>query len=315
MLENTTAMNSLQFLMNGILNSKGYIMNNFILQTMVIVPYWLGGIVLGAFLKTWHRDNVDKMFFRLSSSKSTLLMLVISSALGALSPITLFGVIPVIFSINIKKNKKFEPLIIAFITSSILISPNIFVFTISLGIDIALLRILSVVAIGLIMGLISDIMISLNKSFLILSEDEKQKAGNLSGKNDKKTMIFLKNFYYAFKKTGINLFIGILVSFALYAFVPQTFYDATFTSNTVAVPVSAVLSTFLYQCGGASIPIIQGLLREGLSAGAAITFMLAGPLTKMTNLAALKSIMTLKRLLLYCGILFIYALSIGWLIG
>ena len=70
-------------------------------------------------------------------------MLVISSVLEALSPITLFGVNPDIYSINIKNNKKLEPLIIAFITSSILISPSIFVFTISLGIDIALMRVLS----------------------------------------------------------------------------------------------------------------------------------------------------------------------------
>ena len=290
-------------------------MNIFFQQTLVIIPYWLSGIALGAFLKTWQKDNVDKILLKLSSYKSTLLMLVISSVLGALSPITLFGVIPVIYSVNTKNNKKLEPIIVAFITSSILISPNIFVFTISLGMDIALMSVLSVVAIGLIMGLISDIMISLNKAFLNLSEDERQKTGKLGGNDDNKIRIFLNNFYNAFKKTGIHLFGGILIAFALYAFVPQSFYDTTFSSNAVAVPVSAVLSTFLYQCGGASIPIIQGLLREGLSTGAAITFMLAGPLTKMTNLAALKSIMTMKYFLLFCIILLGYTLSIGWLIG
>src|SRR6056297_4131177 len=180
-------------------------MDNFIQQTLVIIPYWLSGIALGAFLKTWQRDNVDKILLKLSSFKSMLLMLVISSVLGAVSPITLFGVIPVICSVDTKNNRKLEPIIVAFITSSILISPNIFVFTISFGMDIALMRVLSVVAIGLIMGLISDIMISFNKAFLTLREDEKQKADKLVGNDDKKIKVFLKNFYYAFRKTGIHL--------------------------------------------------------------------------------------------------------------
>ncbi len=125
----------------------------------------------------------------------------------------------------------------------------------------------------------------------------------------------MRNFVGAFKKTGIHLLIGITLSYTLYAFIPSSFWEITLTNNNVAVPVSAGLSTFLYHCGGGSIPILLGLMREGLSTGAAITFMLVGPLTKMTNLTALKSLMSMKRMLIYCSILMIYMLSVGWLLG
>jgi len=290
-------------------------MNIFILQTVNIILYWLGGIALGAFLKTYQKNNENRLFLKLLSNKKILPMLIISSILGAASPITLFGIIPLIYSVDLKRNKKLESILLAFITSSILISPNIFVFTFSLGADIAIIRMISAITTGVMMGLISDIMLSSNESFLFLRKDKKQKISEHSKNKDNKFKVFLKNYYNAFKKTGINLLIGVAISFLVFAFVPQSFYDFAFKSNAVAVPVSAVLSTFFYQCGGGSMPILQQLLREGLSTGAAITFMLVGPLTKITNLAALKSIMTTKKLLIYCSILLVYMLSLGWFLG
>ena len=288
-------------------------MDSFLLQLIRIIPYWLAGIVLGAVLKTFQRNNIDRILIKVFNWKSRLLLIATSSILGAVSPITLFGVIPILYALDVESNPTIEPAIVAFITSSILVSPNIFIFTISLGLNVALIRLASAILAGVIMGLVVDVITDKKTSFIKLNvRDEIEQKRNSEPSKMKQ---LLANFYGAFRKTGINLLIGIVISYAMYQFIPQSLWDFTFQNNNIAVPISAVLSTFLYQCGGGSIPILQGLMREGLSIGAATTFMLVGPLTKITNLAALKSIMSIKGILIYCGILVLYMLSIGWLLG
>ena len=290
-------------------------MDNYLLQIIKIIPYWLSGILLGAILNTYYHGSLDRILCRITSLKSTLLLVAVSSILGAVSPITLFGVIPLIYSFDLSTNKKLEAAVVAFITTSMLISPNVFVFTLSLGLDIALIRLIGTIAIGVIMGLITDIMLVSRTAFIDLNNSQWQKEKSMCIEDKNKISTLAKNFYFAFRKTGRNLFIGIVLSYLIVFFVPASFYDRTFISNAVAVPVSAVLSTFLYQCGGGSIPIIHGLMREGLTTGAAITFMMVGPLTKITNLGALGSIMPLKRLAIYISIMSVYMLTLGWLLG
>lgn len=288
-------------------------MDSFLLQLLRIIPYWLIGIGLGAVLKTYQKGNIDKILIKVSQWKSRLFLITISAILGAVSPITLFGIIPVLYALDVENNPTIEPVIVAFITSSILISPNIFIFTISLGLNVAIIRLISTILAGIIMGLVVDIMTNKKTSFFQLTDRDEIKK--VEQTKISKTKQLLANFYGAFRKTGLNLLIGIVISYAMYQFIPQSLWDFTFQNNNIAVPISAVLSTFLYQCGGGSIPILQGLMREGLPIGAATTFMLVGPMTKITNLAALKSIMSIKKILIYCGILVVYMLSIGWLLG
>jgi uncharacterized membrane protein YraQ (UPF0718 family) len=77
---------------------------------------------------------------------------------------------------------------------------------------------------------------------------------------------------------------------------------------------AASLSIPLYACGGGSIPLIAAWLREGMSAGAASAFMLAGPATKFTNLGAVKIILGAKNFALYLIFCLVYAILCSILI-
>lgn len=291
-------------------------MDNYILQILKIIPYWLSGIALGALLRTCQSDAVSRILLKLSSRNNIVLPLIIASALGAVSPVTLFGIIPILYIFDIKQNRKMEAILMAFISTSILISPNIFIFTISLGLEIAFIRLFSSISTGVVSGVLIYYFSKPDEPFLELDiKTTENKPEEISGEKEVRLIQFRKIFYGAFKKTGINLLFGVGISFIIYALIPDSLWNLTFSGNSSAVPVSAFLSIGLYQCGGGSIPILQGLMREGLSAGGAITFMMIGPLTKMTNLTALKSILSLKKLILYCTILILYMMLIGWSLG
>lgn len=78
--------------------------------------------------------------------------------------------------------------------------------------------------------------------------------------------------------------------------------------------MAATIGVPLYACGGATIPLLQGWLVNGMSMGSAAAFMLTGPATKITNLGAVKIVLGVRRFLLYILYIILFSLFTGILI-
>jgi hypothetical protein len=65
------------------------------------------------------------------------------------------------------------------------------------------------------------------------------------------------------------------------------------------VLLAGLLGVPLYACGGGAVPVIAGLLAQGMSPGAALAFFLAGPATRLTALAALGTLLKRRALMAY----------------
>jgi len=61
------------------------------------------------------------------------------------------------------------------------------------------------------------------------------------------------------------------------------------------------------------VPIIQGLMAQGVKAGPALTMLLAGPAVSLPSLLVLKSIMGLKRTLTYVLLVVLISALFGYL--
>lgn len=77
------------------------------------------------------------------------------------------------------------------------------------------------------------------------------------------------------------------------------------------VLMAATLGVPLYACGGGTIPLLQQWLWEGMSAGSAVSFMLTGPATKITNLSALKIVLPPAGFMLYLVFVLSFSLVAG----
>ena len=74
------------------------------------------------------------------------------------------------------------------------------------------------------------------------------------------------------------LVLGVLLSGAIIAFVPSTLWDRILPRNPVlAVPVAGCAGMALPGCECASVPVSSALMRSGVGASAALTFLLAAP--------------------------------------
>lgn len=79
------------------------------------------------------------------------------------------------------------------------------------------------------------------------------------------------------------LVLGLLVAAAVLTWVPQTLL-AEWGSGPVAYGVMMLVGLPMYICATASTPIAAGLMAAGVSPGAVLVFMMAGPATNLGTL-------------------------------
>src|SRR5690606_17789049 len=110
----------------------------------------------------------------------------------------------------------------------------------------------------------------------------------------------LKNIWRNIKATGLYFLTGIVLTALFQRYVPGDGFAELFGNQKgMGVLLAATLGVPLYVCGGGTIPLLLDWLQRGMSLGAATTFMVIGPATKITNLGALKIIFSTRNFFVY----------------
>ncbi len=102
------------------------------------------------------------------------------------------------------------------------------------------------------------------------------------------------------RDTTIWLLVGIFFAALVKTYVPEDFL-AQHGSGIVAMLVMIVISVPMYICATASTPIAAGLLLAGVSPGAVLVFMLAGPATNIATLGVVTKELGKRALFGYLG--------------
>ena len=102
---------------------------------------------------------------------------------------------------------------------------------------------------------------------------------------------------------GGALVTGILIGGALGAWIPSGALAQSTGAGLLTYALVTVLSVPLYVCATGSIPMAFGLVAAGLSPGAAMVFLIAGPATNAATLAALARLIGRTETMIYLGTL------------
>jgi uncharacterized membrane protein YraQ (UPF0718 family) len=105
------------------------------------------------------------------------------------------------------------------------------------------------------------------------------------------------------------LLIGLLLAAAIKTWVPTDFLTQ-WGDGFVAMLVMALVGVPMYICATASTPLAVGFLAAGLSPGAVLVFLLAGPATNISTMGMIAKELGSKALLLY--LLSVVSASIGF---
>lgn len=108
--------------------------------------------------------------------------------------------------------------------------------------------------------------------------------------------------------------LAFLLEALILLYVPQTWIIGLLgDGNQWAVPAAALLGIPIYTSNLTALPLIGGLLTQGMSPAAALTFLIAGPTTTLPAMAAVWGLVKARVFFLYVMISLIGAMLLGTL--
>ena len=288
-----------------------YLWYYFDLQLRQILPYYALGIVLGSAISVFVKDHIHGLFHRMGGAKLGVLGIVPASILGIASPLCMYGTIPLTASFS--RSGIRDDWLAAFMMSSILLNPQLIIYSTALGTTALTVRIVSCFLCGIAAGLLIRIFYY-DKGFFDFTGFD----GPHNHDTDPNLLIrLIKNIGRNIKATGPMFLLGILLSALFQRYVPSDSFAALFgkSNEGFGVLMAATIGVPLYACGGGTIPLLQAWLYDGMSMGSAAAFMLTGPSTKITNLGALKIVLGIKRFLLYLLFVTVFSFVSGIIVN
>jgi len=111
------------------------------------------------------------------------------------------------------------------------------------------------------------------------------------------------------------LIIGMLLAALLSVLIPDDFFTRDISNEYLAMLLMLLASVPLYICATGSIPIAAVLLMKGLSPGAALVLLMAGPATNVATMAVIGNSMGRKTLWVYMVSIVGGALIFGTLVN
>ncbi len=287
-----------------------YIWYYFDIQLRQIFGFWALGMAIGSFVSVFAKDGIHRLFQRMNGMRWGIFGIVPACILGIASPLCMYGTIPVAASFS-RQGMRHDWLA-SFMMASILLNPQLIVYSAALGETALAVRIVSCFFCGITAGLLVHIFYGDKPFFDFDGFSERE-----SHDTDPNLFLrYIKNFGRNVKATGLYFLFGVLLSALFQRYVPQEIMVDLFGGNKAwGILMAATVGVPLYACGGGTIPLLQQWLWEGMSLGSATAFMITGPATKITNLGAVKIVLGIKRFLLYIAFVMVFSVLSGMLVN
>ena len=283
-----------------------YIWYYFEIQFRQICRYWILGMLIGSFISVFAKDRIHGVFAGMRDKKWGLFGIIPACILGIASPLCMYGTIPI--AASFRKQGMREDWLASFMMASILLNPQLIIYSAALGKTAITVRIITCFLCGCAAGLLVFAFYR-GRDFFDFSGFEERASRDT---HPNLMVRYLLNVWRNIKATGGYFLFGILLSALFQRYVPQDLMVDVFGGNEAwGVLMAATIGVPLYACGGGTIPLLQQWLWEGMSMGSAAAFMITGPATKITNLGALKIAMGWKRFALYILFVMTYSFVCG----
>lgn len=124
---------------------------------------------------------------------------------------------------------------------------------------------------------------------------------------------------YAFtdllRDIGKWLIVGIIIAGTISYFVPDGFFEKYLGGEVSSLLIMLVVGIPLYICASASTPIAAAMVLKGLSPGAALVFLLAGPATNAATMTVIAKHLGRTATVIYVSVIAVSSLTFGWLVN
>jgi uncharacterized protein len=124
-----------------------------------------------------------------------------------------------------------------------------------------------------------------------------------------------QGLHYAFTRLlediAPTFLLGMLLGGVISYLIPESFIAQYLGTEWQSMLVMLVVGIPIYICAAASTPIAAALILKGMSPGAALVFLLAGPATNITALPLLTKTLGVRSVCIYLGAIALCAMGLG----
>lgn len=201
-----------------------YLWYYFIILFNQIAIYWIFGIVLGSVISVFGKDKIHRLFVSIQNKRLGVFGVIPASLLGIASPLCMYGTIPIAASFSEKGMR--DDWLAAFMMSSILLNPQLLIYSAALGRTTFVIRLVSCIVCGILAGLCVRLFfrdkVFFNFSMLVLPGNRDTDPNML--------LRLLKNIWRNIKATGGYFLIGIVLSALFQRYVSPDAFASLFGS-------------------------------------------------------------------------------------
>lgn len=270
-------------------------------------PYLLLGFFLAGVVHAFIPNNFYKRHF----SSPTMGSVVKAALFGIPLPLCSCGVIPTAMSLRKEGASKGAT------TSFLIATPQTGIDSIIatyglLGLPFAIVRPLAALCTAMLGGGLSNLF---DKTTNVSPSDQAPSASEANTTFAQKiATVFRYAFYEMIQNIGKWLIIGLLIAGMITIFVPDEWFTLLKGNTLASMALVIVISIPMYLCATGSIPIAVALMMKGLTPGAALVLLMAGPACNMASILVVKSVMGAQSVFIYLISLIIGAVAFGCLI-
>ena len=273
--------------------------------TADMAPYLLLGFLFAGLLKVFLPANLMSKYLGKSSFSSVLN----ATILGIPLPLCSCGVLPA--GISLHKNGASKGASVSFLVSTPQTGVDSILVTWSmLGLPFAIIRPVAALFTGIAGGLLT------NKIEKEKVTPAKSIQPEVLPKKQKPSVreVFRYAFVEMLNDIAKWLIIGLLIAAFIEVLIPDNFFQEFQISGLLGMLIILVASIPLYVCATSSVPIAAVLLLKGISPGALLVFLMAGPATNAAAITVIGQNMGKKTVAIYLAVLIAGSILFGMLI-
>lgn len=269
-------------------------------------PYLLLGFLIAVILHVF----VPKRFYANYLSRDNKLSVLWAALLGIPLPLCSCGVIPT--AIGLKNERASKGAVGSFLIATPQTGIDSILATFSLlGLGFAIVRPVAALVTGVCGGLLINRMV---KDDTYTAEESAPHPSPLTS-HHKIWRVLRYAFFEMIQDIGLRLTIGLLVAALINVAVPDEFFLTFGSQPLLQMLVILVVAIPMYICSTGSIPVAAALMMKGLSPGAALVMLMAGPAINMASILVVRKSLGTRFTSIYLLTIVVGSVLFGLLIN
>ena len=283
-------------------------MREFLMSLLKVVsemsPYLLLGFLIAGILHVF----VPKGFYRKYLSRDNKWAVLWAALLGVPLPLCSCGVIPT--AIGLRRENASKGAVASFLIATPQTGIDSILATFSLlGLGFAIVRPVAALVTGVCGGILVNRLAGEEEATSELNDSCKVESGSRIWR------VLKYSYFEMIQDIGGRLAIGLLVAALIQVAVPDQFFLQFGSEPLLQMLVILVVAIPMYICSTGSIPVAAALMMKGLSPGAALVMLMAGPAVNLASILVVRKALGSRFTWIYLGTIVAFSIGFGLIIN